>query len=580
MKKIFFFKLIFMFIILLAAVSGFHVDAEDSTTKWSLEFGSHYSGFEGYSRKVAEFDRGKEGFTPELSLNLFHVKQKNSFKFTGKYYDPKRMSFSLEGKSRDLIDAKISYSSFYRQLQKDLLSNLEAREAGDREGTTFGGKIFTHEDMNSDKEYGYRRQEINTDIDFKVPGTNKLKLMVTHRSIYENGTDQHIQLNHCATCHAVSRSLDFKQKTHSISAGAELDLEPVSITYKASYRSFKSDAGPYEALYDVSRHPVNGGAGEEFSSRLNYSGESVPIGLYPETGKLAHNLKIKANMGKSLVLAQYTNYKAKNKTSNLNYNGNQANLKVIYPVSKRTKLVGTGSYGSYKNDSIFIDQPSWREGIVDNGANLDWTRYSNLTRTEGNGSLNYIFQPSRRFRFSLLGKFSSINRDDYPFQGANDKTTKIRLQTEFKYRPTMKFSGRLKYYIEHIENPFAPYNLMFEHIGSSGPHQLVPEPGMTQVFYYQRDALRYGDITTLPTLVNGIYFDLKLRPSKKFNIVTGINVRYGTNSDEPELNLKQTTLQPKLSFNWMPGDKIIFSGSYSYLVQNQNGLAVVAMMDG
>lgn len=582
MKKINLSKWMLIFVILLVTVGDFKVDAQEPepVTKWSFEFASHYSGFEGYTQKVAEFDRGKEGIMPEFTLNFLHARQDKSIKFSGQFYDPKRMRFSLEGKAKDLIDAKFSYASFYRQLQRDLMGNLQAREAGNREGTTFGGKMVTHEDLNPEADYGYRRQEIKTDIDFKVPGTNKLKLMVAHRSTFENGTEQYIQLNHCATCHAVSRAIDLKQKIHSITAGAELDLKPVSITYKASYRSFKSDAGPYEAFYDISRHPVNGSADEEFSSRLNYSGENVPIAQYPETGKFAHNLKLKANLGKGLILAQHTNFKAKNKTSDLNYKGNQSHLKVIYPLSKRTKLIGTGSYGSFKNDSVFIDLPKWREGMVDNGANLDWTRYSNLTRTEGKGSLNYIFQPSRKFRLSLSGNYSSEKRDDYPYEGADDTTRKIRLQTEFKYRPTLKFSGRLRYYIEHIKNPFAPYNLMFEHSGNSGPYELTPEPGMTQVYYYQRDTLRYGDITTLPTLVHGIYFDVNLRPSKKINVVTGINYRIGTNSDEPELDLKQTTLQPKLSFNWMPGDKIMFSGSYSYLVQNQNGLAAVPMMDG
>jgi hypothetical protein len=214
------------------------------------------------------------------------------------------------------------------------------------------------------------------------------------------------------------------------------------------------------------------------------------------------------------------------------------------------------------------------------GANLDWTRYSNLTRTQGKGSLNFIYQPSRKYRFSLLGKYSSIKRDDYPYQGANDKTTKIRLQAEFKYRPTMKLTGRLKYYLEHIDNPFAPYNLMFENVGSSGPHELTPDPGMPIVYYYQRDDLRYGDITTQPTLVHGFYLDLKLKPTKKINFVAGVNVRIGTNSDEPELDLKQTSIQPKLSFNWIPNNKITFAGSYSYMKLNQNGLAAVPMMDG
>ena len=144
----------------------------------------------------------------------------------------------------------------------------------------------------------------------------------------------------------------------------------------------------------------------------------------------------------------------------------------------------------------------------------------------------------------------------------------------------MKFTGRFKYYLEHISNPFAPYDLMFEYMGRSGSHQLTPEPGMSQIYYYQRDDLRYGDITILPTLVHGIHLDLKMRPTNKVNFVAGINARMGTNSDEPELKLKQKTIQPKLSFNWIPNNKVAFSGSYSYLQQNQNGLAVVPVMDG
>jgi len=573
-------KWFIVFIILLAFTWNVQVAGEESNTEWWLEIGSHYTGLKDYYQKIAEYDRGEEGFMPNIAFNLFHFKDKNSIKFTSRFYDPKRMNFSLEGKLKDSLYAKISYNSFYRQLQRDSLANIEAREAGNRDGTTFGGKIFTHEDKNPEADYGFRRQEIKTDIDFKIPGAKNLKVFIAHRSILEDGTEQHIQTNHCATCHQVSHALEVKRRSHTVSVGTEIDLDPVLITYKANYRTFKSDAGPYEAYYDLAQHPVTGGAVDEFASRVNFSGESVPIAVYPETEKFSHNLKLKTNLGKGRVLMQYVNSKTKNKTSDLNLTGNQVNLKVMYPLSKRAKLVGTGTYERFKNDSVFIDLPNWREGVVDTGVNLDWTRYSNLTRTKGKGSLNYIYQPTRKFRLSILGRYISTERDDYPYLGANNTTTKIRLQTEVKYRPTMKFSGRLKYYIEDIDNPFAPYNQMFEHIGRSGEHQLSPDPDMPSIYYYQRDDLRYGDITNQATFVHGIYLDFKLKPSKKFNFVAGINLRIGTNSDEPELNLKQTSIQPKINFNWMPSTKIIISGSYSYMKQNQNGLATVPMMDG
>lgn len=580
MSKIYKYKWVMIILILLAISWSIKADEEEPATKWWLEIGSHYTGLQDYYQKVAEFDRGKEGFMPNISLNLSHFKGTSGIQFTGRFYDPKRMNFSLEGKLKDSLIARISYDSFYRQLQRDTLANLEAREAGNREGTTFGGKMFTHEDTNPEADYGFRRQEIKTDIEYKTPGTAKLKVFLSHRSIFEDGTEQYIQLNHCATCHAVSRDLEVKRRSHTVTVGTEINLKPFTFSYKGNYRTFKSDAGPYEAYYDLARHPVNGGSVEEFASRVNYSGEYVAIGEYPETEKWAHNFVVKTNVGKGRVLLQYINSKTKNKTSDLNLDGNQVNLKVTYPLSNKSKLVGTGAYRRFKNDTVFIDLPNWREGIVDNGANFDWTRYSNLTRTEGKGSLNFIYQPSRKFRLSLLGRYKSNKRDDYPYPGANDTTTKIRLQTEFKYRPSMKFSGHLKYYVETVDNPFAPYNQMFEYIGSSGEHQLFAEPGMSQIYYYQRDDLRYGDITNQATLIHGFKLDLKVKPTKRFHFVAGINLRLGTNSDEPELDLKQTSIQPKINFNWIPSEKFVISGSYSYIMQDQNGLAAVPMMDG
>ena len=154
MRKINISKLIFVFIILLAVTWNVKIAGKESNTEWWLEIGSHYTGLQNYYQKVAEFDRGKEGFMPDISFNFFHSKEKNSIRFTSRFYDPKRMNFSLEGKLKDSLMAKISYDSFYRQLQGDTLGNMEAREAGNREGTTFGGKMFTHEDKNPGADYG------------------------------------------------------------------------------------------------------------------------------------------------------------------------------------------------------------------------------------------------------------------------------------------------------------------------------------------------------------------------------------------------------------------------------------------
>ena len=570
-----YYKWIFLVTICLTAFIGYQAVAQESNTKWLINVGSHYTGLQDYYSKVAEFDRGKEGFTPEIGFKLNHTKDNKNIALGGYFYDPKRMSFGLNGNVGEKISAKVSYKSFYRQLQFDQMENLQAREAGDREGITPGGKMITHEDKNPGADYGYRRQEIQTDVDFKV--SNHIKLMVNHRSILEDGTEQHMQLNHCATCHINSRALDHKQNTHSVSAGGEITLKDIMIAFKSSYKTFESKAGPYTAWYDSAQHPTKGVMDEEFASRQNYSSAYMPIAQYAEIEKIAHSLKVKAKLGKGRVLAQFVNSTTTNKTKDLNLKGNQANVKLIYPLMKKAKVVGTGSYGRFENDPVFVDLPPWRDGRSGGGQDLDWTRYSNLTRTNMKAALEVIYQPVRKYRLSLLGGFNSLERDDYPYYGANNKTTKMRLQTSIRYRPSAKFTGRFKYYLDMIDNPFAPYNQMFEKYGKTA---LTPWEGNGAVYYVQRDDIRYGDITSQPTMVHAVNLDLKFKLSKKANLFAKLNYRKSTNSDEKELDFNQTLFAPSIGLNLLPSDKVNFFANYSLQQMDQNGLAAVAMMDG
>ena len=88
---------------------------EPSYSVWSLWLGSHYTGYEDFSKKVGEFDRGKKEAVPEISLSFSGYQKDKSLDFFGHYYDPKRISFNLTGKSKDVLSGMVSYRSFYRQ---------------------------------------------------------------------------------------------------------------------------------------------------------------------------------------------------------------------------------------------------------------------------------------------------------------------------------------------------------------------------------------------------------------------------------------------------------------------------------
>ncbi|RMF59713.1 MAG: hypothetical protein D6748_05800 [Calditrichaeota bacterium] len=561
------------------------------TTEWSLWMGSHYTGLQDYTLKVAEFDRGVEGFVPELRLDWFRYSKTGNLRFKGYYYDPKRMNFSFAGQYTPWVKASARYQSFYRQNQRDLLANLSAREATDRTGAQPGGKMLTSEQLNPEMGVGFRRQEIQTNLEIRLPGMENIKIFASHRSIFEKGQEEHIQIMHCATCHLTSRVVDLERNTHAVTGGVEADLGKIQLSYKASYRTFSSNVEPFEAFFDTAQHPVNGTLVEEFSSRNIFSGESVPMNQYPETQKLSHTLKAKGKLGKGSFLAQFVNFSAENTvdlidpnitvSGNLKLKGNYGNLRLNYPLFKKSNFVLRGYYGRFENDPINIDVPPWREGRPAGDLDIfDWTRYSNFTRTELKGSGEFIYQPSRKYRLNLLAGIETRERDDYPFEGAKDKTTTLQIKGGIKYRPTEKFTGRLSLLYKNIDNPFAPYKHMFERPGYAGADSLVPENGAPAIYYYQRDALRYGDITSLPAQETGVQLKLSFMPQKTVNFTVGLNASMAANSDEPELDFKKTSLQPLLGLNLIPSDKFAFYSSYSYLLQTQNGIAAVAMMDG
>jgi len=546
-------------------------------TDWSVWVGSHYTGLNQYIYKVAEFDRGVEGFTPELRIQLNRTHGENALQLQGFYYDPKRMGFHFLGSAGKSAKWDISYQSFYRQVEKDLMENLVVREAGNAEGTKPGGKMVTHSDLNPGQVPGYRKQVFEANVSAKIPGHENIRVFAGERSILESGHEQVLQLNHCSTCHVNSHLLKLDRKTHAVTGGLEVSFGKSIVSYVANYREFKSDAGTFTALYDTAQHPVKGTLEAEFGSREIFNGTYMPIDQYPETHKLAHNLKFKTALGKMKLLAQAAAVNTKNNVGNLNISDRQASLRVIYPVVRKAKLVARARYQRINNDPVFIDLPPWREGRTGGGQDFDYWRYSSLTRTVGEASAELLYQPGRRYRVSLLAGYNKTARDDYPEKGANFTTNTVRLRGVLRYRPSTVWNATVGYEFKYIDNPFAPVNYTFEKAGST---VLQPLPGNPFVYYFQRRALRYGNITSLPTQVNILNLKLNWKPAQHLQIATTFRARVGTNHDNKELSLKQTSYQPSLSLNFIPNEKATLYTTYSFVYQEQNGVGAVVMMDG
>ncbi len=552
-------------------------EEEAAHSVWSLWLGSHYTGYQDFSKKVGEFDRGKEEAVPEISLSFSGYRKDQSLDFLGHYYDPKRISFDLAGKSKDGFSGLVSYRSFYRHRATDLLENLMAREAVDQQNKP-GGKMFTYEHEVPDANFGYTRYEIKSDFQVKIPGSVMLKIIAAHRSILEKGDEQKVISMHCSSCHMISKSVKVDRRTHTASAGIEIDPGPLFFSYVGSFRTFKSEVPGPEAFYDTAQHPVNGTLLDEFGTRTVFNGEVVEFGTTPETQKMSHTAKVKADLGeKSEISGSFTHSQAKNVSAGIEANSNGGIFKYVFRPNLKTKMIALASLSRVESDEVPVDLPLWRDGLTGGGQDFDWTRYSNLTRTVAKGSAELIYQPSRKYRVFLSAGYEGTKRDDYPYYGAEGKTTKLRFSAGGKYRPNLRYSGRLKYFFENTDDPFSPYEQLFERAGQDVLEKL---PDNNWWYYFQRDTLRYGSITNQPTNLHGVELDLNFKPDHKISLSATLKASLGTNGDTDSLDFERTQLHPQVLVSFAPTLKSNVFGSVAYVYHKSNGLAAVAMMDG
>jgi hypothetical protein len=475
------------------------------------------------------------------------------------------------------LSGKVSYQSFFRQQSADLMDNLSAREALDRDDLqTPGGKMVTHAPV-SETDFGYTRHRVDSDFEVKVPGSAGVRFHASYRGTFDEGHEQKIVSMHCSSCHQVSMSVPVSRQTHNIGGGVAADFGPVSVSYDLGYRSFVSNATTATAFYDTAQNPVNGGSIGEFESRMNFSAEVVPFSEYAEIQALTHTLRANTAIGKTQILGSFTSATADNTTSDIGYQSNGGSLKVIHPTSRKTKLVVQGAFRRNESDSYFVNLAPWREGQAGGPQDFDYTRYSNLSRTELKGSGEFIYQPERRYRFSILAGYEATTRDDYPYYGADQQETVLRGELGFKYRPSVKFTGQAKLRLESIDNPFSPYGQLYESYGKTALHKM---PSNANYYYFQRDSLRYGEFTNQPTSRIGGDLKLSLRPTGKLTLGASLRATLEKNTDLQNLDYERTIIQPMLSASLAPSSAWTLYADYSYLMDKSNGLAVVAMMDG
>ncbi len=585
------FKLFVNIVVCLSAlliVGAVFAEDDAKTTDISFWLGSHYTDFKDNPDKVGEYKLFKDDeLLPEFKLNLISRSSGKLIYLDGHYFDSENVNGKFKAVFGNRLNFEVQYRSLTKQQGQDLLNNVQAQEWVGLDTLTVGGnltyidkaggKMLTHTVNDPGANYNYTRHELMTKVSLLISKKNNLKLVAAHRSIMKKGTEQMISSNHCYSCHLTSKTVDVDKQTHQIEAGLEADVKNYSVGYTMGYRTFKSKIDDPTADYDNAEHPVHGGASGEFGPRMNYDDTTVSYGVYPETEKMSHKIRLKGKLGKGRLASSFMISKTTNKGTDLTSDAVAGAINYTVPFSQKTRFIAKASVSKMKADDPFIDLPTFRDGLAGPNIDFDYYRYSSIDRMDGRFSAEVITRLNNRWTLAVLGGLRVIDRNDYPIYEEGLSTKKITGQAKIRYRKGLNYTSSFKYRVEKTTDPYISSKGLFEDIGRDN---LSPLDGTSFIFYHQREDLRYQNITTEPTILHQFDWRLNWQSSSEVSFNLTAKVTYDKNTDLDSIDVEHFTALPGIAINFMPDPKTVFSSGYSYGYYKSRGPVTVALFDG
>lgn len=581
------FALYFVFSLLIG-ICSVYAEAEYSYNLW---VGGRYSDFNDYAKKVREYNHIYSDAYPEGRFQLFGRGSDFLMNFDGYFYDNKNAGAMFDLQYQNRLSIKVDYKLFRRQLQTDLLDNINARE--ELADGSMGGKMMTHEDLNPGFDYNYDRHRVTTQVSALISEKNNVRINAGHRFWMDKGDEQKVSSTHCFSCHLTSKSVEVDRSVNQFNIGLSAEPGPVGLSYDFVFSQFSSNAESPSVFYDEAKHPVKGDKIDEFGSRVIFDSTQVDFSVYPDVQKIGNTLRFYTRSPKYRVSGSASYFQTKNSYENENSFigpvddrkattlGGTLNFSMpltpIWSVIVRTGLSNTDA------EDFEIDLPLWRYNQETNqprtggGQDFDYIRYSSLDRMEGEASVEFIYRPMSRLKISALGGYDYTKRYDYPSKDNDAVTNKFYGQAKLRYRHGLDYSATIKYRLEAIKDPFTSYRGLFEAVGHD---ELLPLPNNGFVYYFQREELKYQDVTSLPTTKHVFDFKGDIRLQKGVNLHGGLKFTYDKNDDLDSLDVEHSSLQPNLSINIMPQNQWLVTMGYTYSMHKSRGPITVAMFDG
>lgn len=566
-------------LLLFGAMSAF-AEGEAEVDKYQLWIGGAYTDTADYAKKVGEYNLVQEAgqFLPEFDFSYFGLRDNGTFFLNAGYTNYQNYNGQIVATSGDKLKANFAIRSTSHQLQQDLMENLETREYLPTTDSP-SGKMLTHEFQDVTDDYGYRRTEILSRVSYLLDREKGLKLNVAHKAIMKKGHEQSISSNHCFSCHATSKTQKVDDISQQIEAGIEGQHKQFEYGYQFGYRYYKSEAPTQSAYYDNAEHPALGTNDEEFGSRVAFEDVTLPYNQKPTTEKMSHKIRLAGDLGKTKFAGNLTYSRSENKGTQLASSTWFGVMNITVPIDYKTRFIGRLKGQRTKSDEYFVDVPLYREGRPGLQVNFDFMRFSYLDRADGEVSAELIHRLNKKITLSGLAGFNRIDRYNYPSQDDNLVTNQFYIQGKLNYRKGLKYRTTLKARYEKTSDPFVSTRGLFEENGSLVLDGLPGAPS-DLVFYFQREDIRYQNVTSEPTDLFEVDWKSTWQPMNNTTVNLGAKFVMDKNSDLDSVDVDHTKIQPHLAVTAMPDPKWSLTLGATHYYAKATVPAAVALFDG
>jgi hypothetical protein len=566
--------------------------------------GAHSTNYTGNPQKAGEYVNltDTKSLMADLYLDMFGGTNTTLYKVGFLFQDSSTQSFSFNMDSGSYVALDLGFDSFVHNLDHDLLTNLQAKEANPdgSGGYVPGGKQVYYTDNDPMAQYYLEYSKFHGDVTLDVPMVENGQITLGYSEQRKTGWKQTMTIEHCAFCHVQGHSQRVDQKTDVWTAGIQGTAGNLSLSYDFLRSEYSDIADNPSHQWKDAIHPVNGGSGGEFTSRHIFDDVTRPYGLSADTEKTSHSAAAKLDLaGSGTVKGSYTYTKNRNFHNGIENKFNAGAVGYAVKLNKDMRLTTKFLAYETKVDDWFVNLPSFRAtDTVSGNLDFDWNRISSANRKVYQFDANLGWKLAKSRHLKVNWRTQIIDREamaqsqtSYLFDGVNpgesgatlvpseafaNKTTINRLKLRYDARLGMKGRYNVSYAYTNVDKPYMNPTAMCE---ESIADENTAHPGtIERLYYFQRE--RYGMGTNQPNQAH----KLTMKGSYQLSARSSFNafLTYAKDKND-ELNVYEydrDMFTPGFNFWTAPSDRVMFTLGWTYNKVKSNANLCIPIFDG